>query len=125
MRINSLSLPLRHHGGNPTCGGRITLLPTDCPVGSVVVINTHRWIAIGLAAAAAAAATTTFTAGLHNYTDDLQAQITSPEAYRKLEFHQFSRQDLLNIALAHQPDSAPGAAWNYSNTNYIRLGMFI
>jgi D-alanyl-D-alanine carboxypeptidase len=65
------------------------------------------------------------TSGLHNYTDDLQAQITSPEAYRKLEFHQFSRQDLLNIALAHRPDSAPGAAWNYSNTNYILLGMII
>src|SRR5262249_24603177 len=65
------------------------------------------------------------TSGLHNYTDDLQAQITSPEAYRKLEFHQFSRPDLLDIALAHQPDSAPGAAWNYSNTNYILLGMII
>ena len=65
------------------------------------------------------------TSGLHNYTDDLQAQITSPEAYRKLEFHQFSRQDLLDIALAHQPDSAPGAAWNYSNTNYLLLGMII
>jgi D-alanyl-D-alanine carboxypeptidase len=65
------------------------------------------------------------TSGLHNYTDDLQAQITSPEAYRKLEFRQFSRHDLLNIALAHRPDSAPGAAWNYSNTNYILLGMVI
>jgi D-alanyl-D-alanine carboxypeptidase len=65
------------------------------------------------------------TSGLHDYTDDLQAQITSPEAYRKLEFHQFSRQDLLDIALAHRPDNAPGAAWNYSNTNYILLGMVI
>jgi D-alanyl-D-alanine carboxypeptidase len=65
------------------------------------------------------------TSGLHNYTDDLQAQITSPQAYRKLEFHQFSRPDLLNIALAHQPDFAPGADWNYSNTNYILLGMII
>jgi D-alanyl-D-alanine carboxypeptidase len=65
------------------------------------------------------------TSGLHDYTDDLQAQITSPEAYRKLEFRQFSRQDLLDIALAHQPDNAPGAAWNYSNTNYILLGMVI
>ena len=65
------------------------------------------------------------TSGLHNYTDDLQAQITSPEAYRKLVFRQFSRQELLNIALAHRPDSAPGAAWNYSNTNYILLGMLI
>ena len=62
------------------------------------------------------------TSGLHNYTDDLQAQITSPEAYRKLEFRQFSRPDLLDIALAHRPDPAPGAAWNYSNTNYILLG---
>jgi D-alanyl-D-alanine carboxypeptidase len=65
------------------------------------------------------------TSGLHNYTDDLQAQITSPEAYRELEFHQFSRPGLLNIALAHQPDFTPGAGWNYSNTNYILLGMII
>jgi D-alanyl-D-alanine carboxypeptidase len=65
------------------------------------------------------------TTGLHNYTDDLQAQITSPVAYRKLEFHQFSRQDLLNIALARRPDFAPGTGWNYSNTNYILLGMII
>jgi D-alanyl-D-alanine carboxypeptidase len=65
------------------------------------------------------------TSGLHNYTDDLQAQITSPEAARKLEFHQFSRQDLLNIALAQPPGFAPGTSWSYSNTNYILLGMII
>jgi CubicO group peptidase (beta-lactamase class C family) len=65
------------------------------------------------------------TSGLHNYTDDLQAQITSPQAYRELEFHQFSRQDLLNVAFSHQPTSAPGTAWNYSDTNYILLGMII
>jgi len=65
------------------------------------------------------------TSGLHNYTVDLQARITSPEAYRKLEFEHFSRPDLLNIAFSHQPTSAPGAAFNYSNTNYILLGMII
>jgi D-alanyl-D-alanine carboxypeptidase len=65
------------------------------------------------------------TSGLHNYTHDLQEQITSPEAYKKLEFEQFSRQELLDIALAHQPNNAPGAAFNYSNTNYILLGMII
>jgi D-alanyl-D-alanine carboxypeptidase len=65
------------------------------------------------------------TSGLPNYTVDLQARITSPAAYRKLEFQQFSRQDLLDIALSHQPTSAPGAAWNYSNTNYLLLGMII
>jgi D-alanyl-D-alanine carboxypeptidase len=65
------------------------------------------------------------TSGLENYTDDLQARITSPAAYRKLEFEQFSQPELLNIALSHQPTSAPGAAWNYSNTNYLLLGMII
>jgi len=65
------------------------------------------------------------TSGLHNYTDDLSEQITSVEAYRELEFHQYSRQDLLNIALAQAPDFAPGAGWHYSNTNYILLGMVI
>jgi D-alanyl-D-alanine carboxypeptidase len=65
------------------------------------------------------------TSGLHNYTVDLQAQITSVKAYRKLEFHQFSRADLLKIALSHKPDFAPGAGWRYSNTNYVLLGMII
>jgi D-alanyl-D-alanine carboxypeptidase len=65
------------------------------------------------------------TSGLHNYTDDLQAQVTSPEAYRTLEFRQFSRPDLLNIALAQPPGFAPGTGWNYSNTNYLLLGMII
>jgi D-alanyl-D-alanine carboxypeptidase len=65
------------------------------------------------------------TSGLHNYTDDLQERITSVDAYRELEFHRFSRQDLLDIALAHQPDFAPGTGWNYSNTNYVLLGMVI
>jgi D-alanyl-D-alanine carboxypeptidase len=65
------------------------------------------------------------TSGLHNYTDDLQAQITSVKAYRELEFHQFSRMDLLKIALAHKPYFAPGAGWHYSNTNYILLGMIV
>ena len=65
------------------------------------------------------------TSGLHNYTDDLLAGITSVETYREFEFHQFSRPDLLNLALAQPPDFAPGAGWHYSNTNYILLGMVI
>jgi D-alanyl-D-alanine carboxypeptidase len=65
------------------------------------------------------------TSGLENYTDDLQARITSPEAYRKLEFEQFSRPELLNIALAHQPYFAPGTGFHYSNTNYVLLGLII
>jgi D-alanyl-D-alanine carboxypeptidase len=65
------------------------------------------------------------TSGLENYTDDLQARITSPAAYRKLEFEQFRRKDLLSIALAHKPYFAPGTGFHYSNTNYVLLGMVI
>ena len=65
------------------------------------------------------------TSGLHNYTDDLLAQITTVKAYRKFEFHQFSRMGLVKIALSHKPYFAPGAGWHYSNTNYILLGMII
>lgn len=65
------------------------------------------------------------TSGLENYTDDLQARITSPAAYRTLEFEQFSRPDLLDIALAHKPYFAPGQGFHYSNTNYVLLGLII
>jgi len=65
------------------------------------------------------------TSGLHNYTDDLQAQITSVDAYRELEFHRFGRQDLLDIAFAQPPGFPAGTEWSYSNTNYILLGMII
>ena len=55
--------PARRVGGNPTYAGRITPLSADCLVGSAVVMNIRRLIAIGLAAvAAASAAATTATA---------------------------------------------------------------
>ena len=50
--------PARRVGGNPTYAGRITPLSAGGLVGSVVVMNIRRWIAIGLAAVAAASATT-------------------------------------------------------------------
>src|SRR4051812_41670962 len=66
------------------------------------------------------------TSGLHNYTDDLLARITSVDTYRgEFEFAQLSRQDLLDLALASPPDFAPGTDWHYSNTNYVLLGMII
>ncbi|MFF8259766.1 serine hydrolase domain-containing protein [Streptomyces virginiae] len=52
------------------------------------------------------------TSGLPNYTeyDDLQ-----PRPYHPL--------DLLDIALRHKADFAPGAQWDYSNTNYVLAGL--
>lgn len=31
----------------------------------------------------------------------------------------------MRIATSHEPDFAPGAGWNYSNTNYVLAGMVI
>jgi D-alanyl-D-alanine carboxypeptidase len=65
------------------------------------------------------------TSGLHNYTDDLAARITSVETYRELQFSVFTPQELVTMAVAQPPDFAPGQGWNYSNTNYVLLGMII
>ena len=34
-------------------------------------------------------------------------------------------EELLDIAFAHPADFAPGSNWNYTNTNYILLGMIM
>ena len=61
------------------------------------------------------------TSGLFNYTDD--------DAFVKDPITNFSRawtpQELLALAFAHPPGFAPGTNWNYSNTNYIVLGLVV
>lgn len=65
------------------------------------------------------------TSGLYDYTNDLLAQIGSVADYQKFRFASFTPQQLVALAMAHQPDSAPGQDWSYSNTNYVLLGMII
>jgi D-alanyl-D-alanine carboxypeptidase len=61
------------------------------------------------------------TSGLFNYTDD--------DAFVNDPFTSFSRAwtpaQLLAVAFAHPPTFAPGTNWNYSNTNYIVLGLVV
>lgn len=67
------------------------------------------------------------TAGLFDYTtdDDFFATLATPEAFNANYSHHYTEQDLINIALAHEPSFAPGTGWAYSNTNYVVAGEVI
>jgi D-alanyl-D-alanine carboxypeptidase len=61
------------------------------------------------------------TSGLFNYTADpsfLQTSAQHPE-------QMFTPDQLVALAMKHQPDFAPGTSWNYSNTNYLLAGMIV
>lgn len=62
------------------------------------------------------------TSGIYNYTGDSSYMLGSRLLHQK-----YKPQDLLNIAIGHKPSFAPGAdgKWEYSNTNYVLLGMII
>lgn len=65
------------------------------------------------------------TSGLYDYTNDLVTRLTSVAAYQTFRYESFTPQQLVAMALAHQPDFPPGQGWNYSNTNYVLIGMII
>jgi len=65
------------------------------------------------------------TSGIYDYTNDLLAQIGSVEDFQRFRFTSYTPEQLVAMAVAHQPDFAPGQGWNYSNTNYTLIGMII
>jgi D-alanyl-D-alanine carboxypeptidase len=65
------------------------------------------------------------TSGIYDYTNDLLAQIGSVEDFQRFRFTSYTPEQLVAMAMAHQPDFAPGQGWNYSNTNYTLIGMII
>ncbi|KDN88145.1 beta-lactamase [Kitasatospora cheerisanensis KCTC 2395] len=56
------------------------------------------------------------TSGLADYTTFLD--VSGPEQY-------FEPRELLDLALAHPPDFAPGTGWKYSNTGYLVAGLIV
>ena len=60
------------------------------------------------------------TSGLPNYTDFLAAEDSFA-----VQHTYFEPRELLDIALAHPADFAPGAKFAYSNTNYVVAGLLI
>ncbi|WP_329372295.1 serine hydrolase domain-containing protein [Streptomyces sp. NBC_01483] len=61
--------------------------------------------------------------GLYDYTNDMFAR-TVP-GFESVRNKVFSYQDLVTLSLKHALTNAPGAAYSYSNTNFVVAGMLI
>jgi D-alanyl-D-alanine carboxypeptidase len=59
--------------------------------------------------------------GLFNYTEDTAFMDDPITTFSRT----WSPRELLAVAFAHPPNFAPGTNWNYSNTNYVVLGLVI
>ncbi|MEE1802577.1 serine hydrolase [Streptomyces sp. JV176] len=66
------------------------------------------------------------TSGLFNYSADRDFgdQVFS-EKFLENRYNTWTARQLVDIALAHRPDFAPGTDWKYSNTNYVLAGMIV
>ncbi|MYZ36243.1 MULTISPECIES: serine hydrolase domain-containing protein [unclassified Streptomyces] len=66
------------------------------------------------------------TSGVFNYTEDeeLQQKIFG-DGFFEHRYDTREPRELVDIALAHRPEFAPGTGWSYSNTNFILAGMAV
>ncbi|WP_232521476.1 serine hydrolase domain-containing protein [Micromonospora phaseoli] len=62
------------------------------------------------------------TSGIGNYTN---AMIDSYAAINQMQVTTYAPADLVATGLAMPPTNAPGAGFNYSNTNYVLAGLLI
>ncbi|WP_318216535.1 serine hydrolase domain-containing protein [Streptomyces sp. SCL15-6] len=64
------------------------------------------------------------TSGLPDYIGDVVPDL-SAAGYRANRWTTYTSRQRVALAMKHQPSFAPGAGWEYSNTNYVLLGMVI
>ncbi|QFZ23072.1 serine hydrolase domain-containing protein [Saccharothrix syringae] len=62
------------------------------------------------------------TSGLYNYTQDLPLD---PDGYEAIRYKTWTPAELVALATAKPLDFQPGTGWNYSNTNYVVVGMLV
>ncbi|MEV7724549.1 serine hydrolase domain-containing protein [Streptomyces sp. NPDC087917] len=60
--------------------------------------------------------------GLFDYDDDDEQWLADLRAHPE---RVYTPRQLLDIAFAHPPTFAPGATWQYSNTNLVLLGLLV
>lgn len=67
------------------------------------------------------------TSGIFDYTtdDDFVRTYFAKDGFLQHRYDTATPEHLAGIALAHEPNFAPGASWSYSNTNYVLAGMVI
>ncbi|GAA2386144.1 serine hydrolase domain-containing protein [Streptomyces glaucosporus] len=66
------------------------------------------------------------TSGIYNVTSDRGFQEKVFESgFFEHRYDTFTPEELVGIAMEHEPVFAPGTDWSYSNTNYVLAGMVI
>jgi D-alanyl-D-alanine carboxypeptidase len=65
------------------------------------------------------------TSGLYDYTTDLIPLIDTPAKLAQNKNRVLTSAQRGAMAMRHAPDFAPGAKWEYSNTNYVLAGMLV
>jgi CubicO group peptidase (beta-lactamase class C family) len=61
------------------------------------------------------------TSGIH----DALPGYTTPAEYHEQRHTIYEPEELVDLAMAHEPDFPPGKGWAYSNTGYVLLDMII
>ena len=64
------------------------------------------------------------TSGIYDYVNDLPL-VASAAGFEANRFRTYTPQQLVALAMQHQPLFAPGTSASYSNANYVLLGMII
>lgn len=67
--------------------------------------------------------------GLYDYNAELPfSDDYSPQAFRAERFTPYMPEQLVGLAMRHEPQWVPGpdeSRWSYSNTNYVLAGMVV